>query len=378
MKRAEYQHGLVIGKFYPPHLGHEYLIQTAATHCKQVTVAVLGSSVESLTIAERVRWLRAAFATFAHVRIVGEHDDAPVDYEDPQIWRAHVNIMRSAIAQADNMFGSAPAVDAVFTSERYGDELARHFSCQHVCLDQTRKLYPTSGTAVRQDLVSQWDMLSPVVKAGLAMRVVVVGAESTGTTTLSRDLADALRCRGEVWARTQWVAEYGREYSANLLALVRAKRRSATVDDIDWVSSDFVHVAGEQSRREEAAAACGSPIVVCDTDAFATRIWHERYIAQESAEVASIANAMPRRALYILTSDEGVPFEDDGLRDGEHLRGWMTERFRHLLGQQDVPWVEVRGTPQERCQLAMAAMEALAAKQWKFAAPLEQLQPMKA
>jgi cytidyltransferase-like protein len=117
MKRTVFQHGLVIGKFYPPHLGHEYLIQTAATHCQRVTVAVLGSSVESLTIAERVRWLQATFAMSAHVRIVGELDDAPVDYDDPQIWLDHINIMRSAIAQADNTFGSAPPVDAVFTSE---------------------------------------------------------------------------------------------------------------------------------------------------------------------------------------------------------------------------------------------------------------------
>jgi NadR type nicotinamide-nucleotide adenylyltransferase len=373
-----FQHGLIIGKFYPPHLGHEYLIHTAAMHCKVVTVAVLSSSVESLTITERVRWLRTSFAQSRHVRVVGALDDVPVDYDDPQIWLAHVNIMRSAIAQADHTVGFAPAVDAVFTSEQYGDELARQFDCAHVCLDQTRKLYPTSGTAVRQDMVSQWDRLSPAVKAGLAMRVVVLGAESTGTTTLSRDLADALRARGGVWERTQWVAEFGREYSANLLALARSKEHNATVNDIDWVSSDFVQVALEQCRREDAAAACGGPIVVCDTDALATRMWHERYIGQESAEVASVAKAMPGRALYILTSEEDVPFEDDGLRDGEHLRAWMTKGFCQLLDQQDVPWLEVRGTPQERCQLALAAIDAQASQQWRFAVPLEQRQQMKA
>jgi len=71
-----------------------------------------------------------------------------------------------------------------------------------------------------------------------------------------------------------------REYSSNLLALARAKEPYATVDDIDWDSSDFVHVAQEQCRREEVAAAQGSPIVVCDAHAFATRIWLERYIGR--------------------------------------------------------------------------------------------------
>lgn len=377
MSGTAYRHGLVVGKFYPPHLGHEYLIRTAARHCDKVTVAVLGASVESLSIEDRVRWLQASFAQSSHVRIVGELDDVPVDYQDPQIWQAHVDIMHRAIAQADRHFGVAPCVDAVFSSEAYGDELAERLACQHVCLDQARKLYPTSGTTVRQDLVSQWDMLSPAVKAGLAMRVVVVGAESSGTTTLSQALAQALRRRAGVWERTQWVAEFGREHSVNLLALVRARKRCATVNDIVWTSSDFVQVAQEQCRREDAAAAQGSPILVCDTDALATCIWHERYMGGQSPEVAQLAQAMPRRALYLLTSDEGVPFEDDGLRDGAHLRAWMTQRFRQTLGQQNVPWLELRGSPQERCQQALTAIDALAARQWQFALPLEQSQALK-
>ena len=80
MNRDMFQHGLVIGKFYPPHLGHEYLIRTAALHSQAVTVAVLGANAEQLTIAQRVQWLRAAFADTPNVRIVGELDDVPVDY----------------------------------------------------------------------------------------------------------------------------------------------------------------------------------------------------------------------------------------------------------------------------------------------------------
>ncbi|MBP9735108.1 MAG: AAA family ATPase [Rhodoferax sp.] len=371
MNRTIYQHGLVIGKFYPPHLGHEYLIRTAAAHCKCVTVAVLGSSVESLSIAQRVQWLQMAFAAYPQLRIVGELDDVAVDYDNPAIWQAHVDLMRQAVQRADAAFGTAPPVDAVFTSEGYGDELARRFSCDHVGLDQTRALYPTSGTAVRSDVCAQREMLSPTVQAGLALRVVVVGAESSGTTTLSCDLVNALRARGGVWARTQWVAEFGREYSANLLALARAKKDGATVTDIDWCTQDFSQVAGEQCWREETAARHGSPILVCDTDAWATLVWHERYMGCASAEVQALAHAMPPRALYVLTSDVDVPFEDDGLRDGKHLRAWMTQRFRTLLQQQPVPWVELCGTPQVRCAAALAAIDAAALKAWQFAAPLD-------
>jgi HTH-type transcriptional repressor of NAD biosynthesis genes len=366
MSRPLFRHGLVIGKFYPPHLGHEYLIRAAALHCRAVTVAVLGSSAESLSIAQREQWLRDAFADTPNVRIVGELDDVPVDYHDDAIWQAHVDIMRRAIRQADAHWSPLPPVDAVFSSEPYGDRLASYFECPHVCLDQARSLYPTSGTAVRADLPSQWHMLSPAVQAGMALRVVVVGAESTGTTTLSRDLATALRQRGGVWKKTLWVAEYGREYSANLMALTKARTAQATAFDIVWESPDFVHVAQEQCRTENAAAAHGSPVLVCDTDAMATRIWHERYMGCDNALVDQIAAAMPPRALYILTSDQGVPFEDDGLRDGEHLRQWMTQRFRDALVAQAVPWIEVHGTPQARCHTALQTLDTLMARQWAF------------
>jgi NadR type nicotinamide-nucleotide adenylyltransferase len=276
MSRVVFEHGLIIGKFYPPHLGHEYLIRTAATYCRHVTVGVLGSSVESIPMPQRVAWLRDSFAALSQVRIVAELDDAPIDYDSPAIWDAHEDVIRQAIARADREFGRVPAVDAVFTSEPYGEELARRLAAVSICLDQSRRLYPVSGAAVRANPCAQWRQLSPAVRAGLALRVVVTGAESTGTTTLSRDLAAALRQRGGIWERTGWVAEFGREVSANLLALARATQPSADMEDIVWHSEDFTDIATEQCRQEEQAARCGSPVLVCDTDALATCIWHER------------------------------------------------------------------------------------------------------
>ncbi len=370
--RRRFAHGLVIGKFYPPHHGHTYLIRTAANHCDAVTVAVLGASVESLSIEQRVDWLRSTFADHPHVRIVGELDDAPIDYQSDAVWAMHIDAMRQAVSHADAMFAAAPPVDALFSSESYGDRLAGYFDAAHVCLDQTRELYPVSGTAVRTSPVATWSNLPAATRAGLCLRVVVVGAESTGTTTLARDLAEALRERGDIWQRTEWVAEYGREYSANLLALTRAANRHARAEDIVWHGDDFVTVAREQCRREDAAAALGSPVLICDTDAWATRLWHERYMGGEHPQVAQIAAAMPPRALYLLTSDDGVPFVDDGLRDGEHIRHWMHERFIAQLQAQKVPWQMMVGSRADRLSAALRAIDELIARSWQFELPLEQ------
>lgn len=376
MKRTEFQHALVIGKFYPPHLGHEYLIRTTAQHSATVTVLVLGASVESISIACRVAWLQNALQESPNVRVIGALDDVPVDYHDDAIWQAHVDTMKDAMDAVKIDTPGLGPVDAVFSSEPYGTRLASYFGARHVCLDQSRSLYPVSGTAVRANLPGQWHMLSPAVQAGLALRVVVLGAESTGTTTLSTDLANRLQSQGGVWSQTRWVAEYGREYSANLLALAKAFNPQATAFDIAWDSADFEHIARTQCALEEQAARHGSPVLVCDTDALATCIWHERHMGHNSDAVAAIAKAIPPRSFYVLTSEVGVPFEDDGLRDGEHLRGWMSQRFREALIAQSVPWLEVTGSPEERCRTAMQVIAALMERAHSFAAPLPEAKPI--
>jgi HTH-type transcriptional repressor of NAD biosynthesis genes len=367
VSRTSFEHGLVLGKFHPPHAGHEYLIRTALFHCRRVSILVLATSTEAIPMEQRARWLRECFPDAPGLRIVAEVDDVRIDYDDADVWEAHVAIMRHALERdAKEHDEAALPVDVVFSSESYGAELARRFDARNVCLDQTRTLYPVSSTRVRRDLPRHWLLLPPAVRAGLAMRVVVVGAESTGTTTLARDLCTALRARGGVWERTAWVAEYGREYSVNQLAIARAERADAGPTDIAWQEWDFVHIAEEQTRREDEAARHGGPVLVCDTDALATSIWHERYMGCASASVDRVADAMPPRALYLLTDVREVAFEDDGLRDGEHLRSWMTDRFASVLAQRGVPWQLVSGPREERLAAALQHVEEVMPKWWAF------------
>jgi len=361
------RHALVSGKFYPPHAGHVHLASTAAAFSEHVTVAVLGASHESIGIGERVEWLREALARHPNVRVAGVVDDLPVDYADPEIWDGHVALMRQAVRVAD-ADGARPRVDAVFSSERYGFELGRRLDALPVVLDPDRTTCPVSGTSVRADIPGSWDRLPAATRAGLAVRVVVVGAESTGTTTLARDLADALRARGGAWQRCEWVPEHGRDRCAAMLALAAA---AGMPEDLDWSEDDFLAIASEQTRLEQDAARGGGPVLVMDTDALATVVWHERYRAASSAALDRLAASLPRRDLYLLTLPDGVPFVQDGLRDGEHLRGSMTERFRQILSERaGAPWVELRGSPSERVESALGRLDALCRDRWTFADPL--------
>jgi nicotinamide riboside kinase len=96
------------------------------------------------------------------------------------------------------------------------------------------------------------------------------------------------------------------------------------------------------------------PWLVADTDALATAVWHERYVGGRSPAVEALALSRPP-GLYVLTDDD-IPFVQDGLRDGEHLRPWMTQRFREVLASQSAPWIEVSGSVSARIAAVLSAL----------------------
>ena len=334
-----YAHGLVIGKFYPLHAGHLNLVRAALARCDRVTVQVLTASVESVPGEVRAGWIRSELPQ-AHV--VTGLDDAPVDYGSADAWAAHLAVMRALL--------DAP-VDVVFTSDGYGAELARRFGAAWEQVDPGRTLAAVSSTQVRADPAGYWWALPRAVRAWFTARVVVVGAESTGTTTLASALASQFG--------TDWVPEYGREWTD-----LRPGGPAAA-----WMSSEFDLIAREQARAEDAAAErVPVPLLVCDTDALTTALFHERYVGSASPTVEAIA-ASRVPDLYVLTGDE-IPFVQDGQRDGEHIRHAMAAQFRRRLADQPAPWVEVRGSRAERLADAGSAVEALLARGRRLTDPL--------
>jgi HTH-type transcriptional regulator, transcriptional repressor of NAD biosynthesis genes len=337
----------------------------------RVTVVVMASQVETITLADRVEWLRAEHAGEQSVTVVGVRCDAPLDVSDERVWMAQVAVMRAAIRTVTDV-----AVDAVFSSDEYGQELAARFDAKWVRV--FREPGGPSGTAIRADLAAGWGDLAAATRVGLATRVVVVGAESTGTTTMAALLTEHYRGRGGAWASTRCVDEFGRDYTTQkwererLTCLSRGEPEPA-LDEIRWCTDDFDLVAREQTRRECLAAADGSPVLFCDTDAFATSIWERRYLTAESrtGQRWACAPELPRHDLYLVTDHEGVPWSDDGMREGDlAIRAAMTGWFIDALVAADQSFVLLTGTLQERLGLAVRTVDQLLASRMWFAAPL--------
>ena len=318
-----FKRGLVIGKFFPPHRGHKYLIETARAQCDELTVIVCWRKSQDISGILRAQWIQQIHPD-VHVKLLD--DDRLMD-DDSEGWA------RNTL----EVLGYVP--DAVFTSEAYGDPYAAFIGAVHVLVDRDRTHVPISATEVRKDPARHSAFLEPCVRAYYARRICVIGAESTGTTTLARELAKHYR--------TVWVPEYGRFYSEGKLF---------GDANAEWRSEEFVAIALAQAQLEDTLAQAANGLVICDTDPFATGVWHERYMGQRSAAVEQIAS---RRSydLYLLTGDE-IPFEQDGMRDGEHIRHDMHRRFVERLAEDGKPYVLVTGSREERLAQAIAAIEA--------------------
>ena len=319
--------GVVVGKFLPPHAGHKYLIDTARSQVDHLDVIVCERDDQPIDGATRAAWLEEIHP---NVTVIVTADDIADDRGD--------QTSRAWAARTIALLGVAP--DLVFTSEEYGPRYAQYLGSRHVSVDPGRQAFPVSGTAVRADPAAHWRFLEACVRAHYVQRVCAIGAESTGTSTLASALA--------AHYGTECVPEYGRRFCEERLSDDKAS---------DWRTEDFETIARRQQSDEDAAARRSGPLLICDTDALATAIWHERYLGRRSAVVEALADSRTY-GLYILTSDD-IPWIQDGTRDGEHIRSWMTERFRGALSRRAEPWIEVMGPPLKRLATAVARIDSL-------------------
>lgn len=178
-------------------------------------------------------------------------------------------------------------------------------------------------------------------------RVVLIGAESVGKTTLCEQLA--------AHYGTVWVAEYGREHWEKKIA-----EQDVPGEIPAWTDDEFVHIAEVQQSRENEAATRANRVLICDTNAFATATWFERYAGTRHPEVDAIG-ARDIVDLYLIPSPD-VPFVQDGVRDGEKIREWMHARFLELIRANGTPYVLITGAYDTRLAQAIAAIDALLAR----------------
>jgi HTH-type transcriptional regulator, transcriptional repressor of NAD biosynthesis genes len=325
--RKPFRHAVVAGKFYPFHAGHRYLIGEAVREAHKVSVLVCDRADYTVAGELRAKWITAAFPGIETV--VVDQDELGLSDDDSPGWAA---------ATIDAL-GVSP--DAVSSSEDYGDGYAAAMGSVHRLVDRERRVVPISGTLVRSAPLAHLDLLDPPVRAHYVKRVCLLGAESTGKTTLALRLAKRYG--------TVCVTEYGREYSV---------RRHKKLGD-RWTTAEFRHIADVQAQREDLLAQRANGVLFCDTDVFTTACFHDVYMGFKDGMLEEQARERGYD-LYLLCGLD-VPFVQDGWRDDGPHREAMDAAYRAFLEETGAIWIELRGSYEERMEQAVAAVDGLIA-----------------
>jgi NadR type nicotinamide-nucleotide adenylyltransferase len=320
-------HGAVVGKFLPFHTGHRHLIETALLRADRVTVIVVARATEPIPGELRARWIQEALPDVEVVLI--DQDAVGLADSDSEGWAT----------ETIRVLGGAP--DVVFTSEGYGEPWAKAMGCDHVLVDRRRRTVPISGTRIRRDPLANLAFLRGGARGHYVKRVLLLGAESTGKTTLTRALADRYD--------TVWNPELGHMYTWF---------RPEGPGWDTWQTGEFALIAGLQNWYEDFLAEQANRVLFCDTSSWTTGLFHEVYLGERSPAVDAVA-----RRHYDLTvvCDVETPFQQDehGMRtDGPH-RQRMHEAYLAHLAETGEQFIVVRGSHAERMRAASAAIDAL-------------------
>jgi len=172
------------------------------------------------------------------------------------------------------------------------------------------------------------------------IKVVLFGPESTGKTTLSRQLA--------IHYNTVWVPEYAREY---LQKKWNNERKTCE-------TSDLIPIAIGQMKFENKLAKKADRILICDTDLLETKVYSETYykgVVDDDLNHYALKNQYD---LYFLTNID-TPWEIDDLRDKPNERSEMFDAFETALNIYDRLYIILSGDKKTRLNTAIKAIDKL-------------------
>jgi NadR type nicotinamide-nucleotide adenylyltransferase len=168
-------------------------------------------------------------------------------------------------------------------------------------------------------------------------RVAILGAESSGKSTLAAALAARYG--------TAWVPEYLREF-------VETEGRVP-------FESDQFPIARTQLEREDAAAGRASRFLFCDTTPLMTALYSRVYWGRVDQQLAAL-DAAHDYALTLVAAPDS-PWVPDGLmRESDAVRQAVHALLLQTLAARAIPFVLVSGSLAQRLQQVERVLEAMA------------------
>ena len=169
-------------------------------------------------------------------------------------------------------------------------------------------------------------------------RIVLYGPESTGKTTLAKELARHFS--------TGWVPEFARDY------LQQKWDTTQTVCSLE----DLPIIVKGQLDLENSLVPQAQRFLFCDTNVLVTQIWSQTHFEGYCAPEIMHAVDVLEYDFYLLT-DIDVPWEKDDLRDRPQQRNTMLDFFEKELIRRNLPYQKLTGPHQERFLKTVSLLE---------------------
>ncbi len=167
------------------------------------------------------------------------------------------------------------------------------------------------------------------------LKIAITGPESSGKTTLARQLA--------AFFGAPCVPEYARIY-------LRLLQRPYNADDLP-------RIAHGQKTWEEVLACQQPALLVCDTDALVLKIWAEYKYGVCPAHILQWWKARSYDLHLLCTPD--MPWQYDPLREHPHQREILYNLYLEALRREGVPYAIMQGSETERLKAAVLSVRAL-------------------
>ncbi|HNV96159.1 MAG TPA: ATP-binding protein [Bacteroidales bacterium] len=158
---------------------------------------------------------------------------------------------------------------------------------------------------------------------------VIIGPESTGKTTLCKQLAEHFK--------GIWIPEYARFY-------VEQIKRPYTYDDV-------IHIAQKQIETEESIKVNPTDYLFFDTDLIITKVWLLHVYKQCPEWIDVFLKNAYRKSYFLCYPD--LPWEFDPVRENPHLREYLFNWYKKELIYYGFNYFIINGTEQQRLNNAL-------------------------
>lgn len=330
-----YNVGMYGGSFNPLHLGHVDCIIQAANMCRELYIVLsVGHNRQEIDARVRYRWLYQLTKHIGNVTIIMLEDSAETkEAYTEEYWQGDAEKVKAQVGKP---------IDIVFCGSDY-DENSFWNKCYPESELYIFKRNEISSTELRKAPYKHFEWLPNIVKPYYAKKVLLMGSESTGKSTLTINLANRFN--------TNYIDEAGRDIS----------ERSGT--DLLMLSEDFTEILLQHKLNEIKAVENSNKVLFIDTDALVTQFYMSFLDDPGIEKNRALSDAIDALNRYdlILFLEPDVEFVQDGdrsevIRDD---RKKYSDRIKELLRSHGKQFVSVSGSYQERYEIAVRAVESM-------------------